>query len=470
MNALLAGVDPAMIDGGEQIAEYLGMSEPSAPAATRVASQDSIPSQQTAEGKAEFDAGKATRDERLQSAPPTAEAAPAVNTIETPDSGRTPEVHAGEKDTGIESVDGNGDKNDKDGKRAPIFGKDGYEIPKAVKALYVAVDGKFVDRKTEQISFEDIGRKLSTKSEDRKVIEHMIAVAEAKNWGTLDLKGTEAFRRQAWIAAEVAGLETTGYKPNAQDRAAVEARRAEMRISAGEKTAEQSRENTIEANADKAKAATAPDKVPAEKAQTIPKPEPKQETKAPAPAADPAQAQQMTPEQLAELRKELGEWREQKTKEDIAEVVARHSDPAKRRQNAMELLRSVGRDPSEFFDENGVKPSAVQAGADKDKDATKSIEPSVPPADKSEPQTSPTSREAAARLVLENELNNMGLPEADRQAALDNLNAAFADARAKGVELDVPEPMVVDRAVSIDQSKAVEVTQPQPTHTQEVER
>jgi hypothetical protein len=64
----------------------------------------------------------------------------------------------------------------------------------------------------------------------------------------------------------------------------------------------------------------------------------------------------------------------------------------------------------------------------------------------------------------------MGLPEADRQAALDNLNAAFADARAKGVELDVPEPMVVDRAVSIDQSKAVEVTQPQPTHTQEVER
>jgi hypothetical protein len=122
----------------------------------------------------------------------------------------------------------------------PIFEKTGYDVPKSVSTLYVMHEGKFLDRKSETVHFEDKGRSLSTASEDRDVIAHMVEVAKAKNWGELQLKGTEEFRRQAWIAAELAGVPTRGFKPNAQDRAALTAAREAMRIGAGEGAGERS--------------------------------------------------------------------------------------------------------------------------------------------------------------------------------------------------------------------------------------
>ena len=122
----------------------------------------------------------------------------------------------------------------------PIFEKTGYDVPKSVSNLYVAHEGKFLDRKSETVHFEDKGRSLSTASEDRDVIVHMVEVAKAKNWGELQLKGSEEFRRQAWIAAELAGVPTRGFKPKAQDRAALTAARDAMRIGAGEGAGERS--------------------------------------------------------------------------------------------------------------------------------------------------------------------------------------------------------------------------------------
>jgi hypothetical protein len=118
----------------------------------------------------------------------------------------------------------------------PIFEKSGYEIPKSVSDRYVAFEGKYLDRKSEAVHFEDKGRTLATASEDRGVIEHMVAVARAKHWDELQLKGSEEFRRQAWIAAELAGMSTRGFKPDAQDRATLQAAREAMRIAAGERS------------------------------------------------------------------------------------------------------------------------------------------------------------------------------------------------------------------------------------------
>ena len=112
----------------------------------------------------------------------------------------------------------------------PVLQKTGYEIPKSVAAHYVSFDGKFLDRLSEVVHFEDHGKKLTTESEDRAVITHMVEVAKAKNWGMLELKGTEEFRRQAWIAAEVAGMPSRGFKPSAEDRAMAQAAREAMRI------------------------------------------------------------------------------------------------------------------------------------------------------------------------------------------------------------------------------------------------
>ncbi|WNC95461.1 LPD7 domain-containing protein (plasmid) [Paraburkholderia sp. FT54] len=131
----------------------------------------------------------------------------------------------------------------------PVFEKTGYDVPKSVTNRYVAHEGKFLDRKSETVHFEDKGRSLSTASEDRDVIAHMVEVAKAKNWGELQLKGSEEFRRQAWIATELAGVPTRGFKPGAQDRAALTAAREAMRIGAGDKSndTDKARTNEMEA-------------------------------------------------------------------------------------------------------------------------------------------------------------------------------------------------------------------------------
>ncbi|MGC5887256.1 LPD7 domain-containing protein [Ralstonia pseudosolanacearum] len=165
---------------------------------------------------------------------------------------------------------GGGELVSKDGTK-PIFKKTGYEIPERVSAQYVAHEGKFVDRKTEKLHFEDKGRSLSTDSNERSVIAHMVEVAKAKNWGTVTFKGDEEFRRQGWIAAELAGLKSNGFRPKAQDRAMLEAARQEMRISAGERRAE--KDNSLEVEEGQAperqdaKAAPAQEPAPAASSQ-----------------------------------------------------------------------------------------------------------------------------------------------------------------------------------------------------------
>ncbi|WP_211704273.1 LPD7 domain-containing protein, partial [Paraburkholderia aspalathi] len=142
-----------------------------------------------------------------------------------------------------------GDQTENTIRPKPIFDRSGYDVPKSVANQYVAHEGKFLDRKSETVHFEDKGRSLSTASEYRDVIAHMVEVAKAKNWGELQLKGSEEFRRQAWIAAELAGVPTRGFKPGAQDRAVLTAAREAMRIGAGDKSsdADKARTNEMEA-------------------------------------------------------------------------------------------------------------------------------------------------------------------------------------------------------------------------------
>ncbi|WP_321968971.1 LPD7 domain-containing protein [Paraburkholderia tropica] len=189
----------------------------------------------------------------------------------------------------------------------PVFEKTGYEVPKSVSKQYVAHEGKFLDRKSETVHFEDTGRTLATASEDRGVISHMVEVARAKNWDELQLKGTEEFRRQAWIAAELAGVPTRGFKPKEQDRAMLTAAREAMRIGAGEKSADagaDARTNTVETAAGQKQDVAGPDnpvKDPAQGAMTGPvaaasgtAPTPRQATSQPGAEAT-SQAQSPSP-------------------------------------------------------------------------------------------------------------------------------------------------------------------------------
>ena len=98
-----------------------------------------------------------------------------------------------------------------------ILKKDGFELPEAVRGAYKILDGKYHDKDSNALRFEDHGKRLSTPVEDRAVIADMISVAAAKNWAQLELKGTDTFKQLAWLEAESRGIQTKGYKPNERD-------------------------------------------------------------------------------------------------------------------------------------------------------------------------------------------------------------------------------------------------------------
>jgi hypothetical protein len=108
-----------------------------------------------------------------------------------------------------------------------VLQKTGYALPEQVVGEYTVKGGKFHDRASDALRFEDHGKKLSTPVEDPKVIAHMIEVAAAKGWGQLELKGTDTFKQIAWLEAESRGIETKGYKPNERDLEALEKLRQE---------------------------------------------------------------------------------------------------------------------------------------------------------------------------------------------------------------------------------------------------
>jgi hypothetical protein len=72
----------------------------------------------------------------------------------------------------------------------------------------------------------------------------MVTVAQAKGWQQVTLKGSEAFRRNAWVETQLAGIKTQGYEPKEVDRALLEAARRErdsLTIAAGRRSPEASR-------------------------------------------------------------------------------------------------------------------------------------------------------------------------------------------------------------------------------------
>jgi hypothetical protein len=129
--------------------------------------------------------------------------------------------------------------------RAPaVMTKTGYAIPEDIAARYVVRDGRYwkFDGKDPSQSadhephFEDHGARLATPANDRKTAADMIAVAQAKGWGEIALKGGDEFKRNAWIEASLSGIATKGFEPQEQDLAMLDAARREreaLTISAG---------------------------------------------------------------------------------------------------------------------------------------------------------------------------------------------------------------------------------------------
>lgn len=133
-----------------------------------------------------------------------------------------------------------------------VMTKDGYAVPEAIASRYVVRDGDFwrFDEKDpgnadkHEPKFTDRGPRLATRGDDRGTAADMVTVAQAKGWQQVTLKGSEPFRRNAWMEAQLAGIKTHGFEPKEQDRAILEAARRErgsLIITAGKRAPEASR-------------------------------------------------------------------------------------------------------------------------------------------------------------------------------------------------------------------------------------
>jgi putative DNA primase/helicase len=90
-------------------------------------------------------------------------------------------------------------------------------LPDAVQERFIRVGNQFYFPDGAE-AFTDHGERLSTRSENTVVIQAMVAIAEARGAREVQLTGSEFFRKEAWFAAKLAGLEVRGYEPSALEQ------------------------------------------------------------------------------------------------------------------------------------------------------------------------------------------------------------------------------------------------------------
>lgn len=60
-------------------------------------------------------------------------------------------------------------------------------------------------------------QRITTKLDDRQTVSAMLDLAQARGWQSVKLRGTDNFKREAWVQAQVRGMQTEGYQPKATD-------------------------------------------------------------------------------------------------------------------------------------------------------------------------------------------------------------------------------------------------------------
>lgn len=151
-------------------------------------------------------------------------------------------------------------------KKTPAAGEDAHtnRVPDTVRERFIQIGGNFFFPDGAE-AFTDHGNRVTTRSENAIVIQSMVAIAQARSAGKVSVTGTDFFKKEAWFAARLAGLEVAGYTPTALEqerlvRAIARRRAAESGADAPGRDAPAGRRN--------AKAGRAPAK-PAEQGELI---------------------------------------------------------------------------------------------------------------------------------------------------------------------------------------------------------
>ncbi len=87
-----------------------------------------------------------------------------------------------------------------------------HHVPEHIRQRFVQV-GRHYHFADGTRAFTDRGGRLTTPSENTEVIRSLVTIAQARGWNAITVRGTERFRKEAWVAARLAGLEVRGYRP-----------------------------------------------------------------------------------------------------------------------------------------------------------------------------------------------------------------------------------------------------------------
>lgn len=99
---------------------------------------------------------------------------------------------------------------------APAAGRGRSRVPDAIERRYLRIDNRyfFPDR---TLAFIDDGGRLRVQTENRGVLHSVVAIAEARGWRVIEVKGTETFRQGMWHEAALRGIEARGYQPTSTE-------------------------------------------------------------------------------------------------------------------------------------------------------------------------------------------------------------------------------------------------------------
>lgn len=92
-------------------------------------------------------------------------------------------------------------------------------VPESVAKRFLKVDNDYFFPSEKTPAFIDRGTKLATRGENRMVINSLAEIAKARGWDHIAVGGTEEFRREAWLAASLVGIQVDGYKPTELEKA-----------------------------------------------------------------------------------------------------------------------------------------------------------------------------------------------------------------------------------------------------------
>jgi putative DNA primase/helicase len=95
---------------------------------------------------------------------------------------------------------------------------DPWTVPQSVRDRFVQ-DGHRFFFPDGAPAFKDLGRRLTTVSENTQVVHSLIQIAHSRGWTELTVTGTERFRQEAWRQARLAGLGVRGYRPSEAEQA-----------------------------------------------------------------------------------------------------------------------------------------------------------------------------------------------------------------------------------------------------------